>query len=116
MKRVAIPIENGKLSQHFGHCNFYTVFKIENGVIISQETKLPPNLGISAMPQWAFDEKISDIITHKIDGAIMNLFHQLHINLFVGVEVKSEQELISDYLFGKTESDKKIINEILNTK
>lgn len=92
------------------------VFTIENGIVVSQETKLPPKTQILEMPQWAFDEKISDIITHKIDRTIMNLFHQLHINLFVGVEIKSAQELISDYLNGKTESNKTIINEILNTK
>lgn len=37
MKKIAIPTRNGNVDDHFGHCEYYTVFTVEENQIISTE-------------------------------------------------------------------------------
>jgi predicted Fe-Mo cluster-binding NifX family protein len=38
MKKVAIPTRAGQVDDHFGHCEYYTIFTIEEGKISKEET------------------------------------------------------------------------------
>ena len=40
--KIALPTKNGNIDDHFGHCSYYTIFTVENGVIISTETMDSP--------------------------------------------------------------------------
>ena len=35
--KIALPSRNGNIDDHFGHCEYFTVFTIENSNIIDQE-------------------------------------------------------------------------------
>jgi predicted Fe-Mo cluster-binding NifX family protein len=44
--KVAVPTRNGEVDDHFGHCEFYTVFTVENGKIVKDELiKSPEGCG-----------------------------------------------------------------------
>jgi len=111
MKKVAIPVHNGKLSESFGMCDYYRIFEIDGEIINSNETKLPP-VRIINMPDWISGEGITDLIVHKIEKSIISLFSAYKINLFVGVCINSPEVLIEDYLNGNLLSDESIIKEI----
>lgn len=36
--KIAVPTRNNKVDDHFGHCEYYTIFSIENNKIIVKET------------------------------------------------------------------------------
>lgn len=112
MKRVAIPVVNGKLSEYFGQCNHYVIYEIDNHIIINNDLVIPPNKNLLSLPKWAVENNITDIITYKIDNEIISLFTENKINLFVGVAVNTPQILIEDYLSGRLNSDENIIKEI----
>ncbi len=112
MKRVAIPVTQGKLSEYFGGCNHYEIFEIDGGNLARSEIKVPPQRDITELPEWAVHQEITDIITHKVDNRILTLFTAKKINLFVGIAVDTPLILIEDYMSGKLQSDEKIINEI----
>lgn len=116
MKRVAFPVDSGKLSLYFGQCEYYKIFILDHGMIISDVTIVPPNIDLLSMPKWVAEQKINDLITHKIDKTIMSIFQEMQINLFVGVEMLGIKELIENYMSGKIRSDDQIINELLNSK
>jgi predicted Fe-Mo cluster-binding NifX family protein len=112
MKRVAIPIIHGKLSQYFGQCSHYQIFEINGNQITRSELEVPPFSNLSQLPEWASQQGITDIIAYKIDHRIISRFINNKINLFVGVGFDSPQALIDDYLNGRLKSDEKIIREI----
>ena len=114
MKRVAIPISKNKLSEYFGGCNYYEVFEIEGKNIQKQPFKIPPVSDISKLPEWLCKQGVTDVIAYKVDRDIVSLFASKKVNLFLGIEVKSSEKLIEDYLNGKLESDKNIIEELTN--
>ncbi len=113
MKRVAIPVVGGRLSEYFGQCDHYEIFEINDGNVISEEIEIAPKEYITKLPEWASVEGITDIIVHRIDKRIITLFAPLRINLFVGIPVNTPRNLIEDYINGKLRSDEGIISEIM---
>ena len=44
--KVAVPTNNNQVDDHFGHCEYYTIFTIENKNIINEELlKAPQGCG-----------------------------------------------------------------------
>jgi predicted Fe-Mo cluster-binding NifX family protein len=113
MKRVAIPVVNGKLSENFGQCNHYEIFEIDNGIVKSEEIEVPPGKNISKLPEWAKRKGITDIIAYKIDKSIITLFSVYKINVFVGIPINIPRKLIDEYINGKLKSDRNIISQII---
>ena len=40
--KFAVPLANGKLTAHFGHCQEFAIVEVEDGRIKKQETLVPP--------------------------------------------------------------------------
>ena len=116
MKRIAIPVTNGELSEYFGKCSHYLVFDIMGKRINENELQVPGFEDVGRMPQWAMENGITDIITYKLDKKIIMLFSQYKINLFVGISRNTPGQLIEDFMNGKLVSDQDIIKEIIDSK
>lgn len=112
MKRIAIPITDGKLSEYFGQCNQYKIVEIKKNRLISHVAQAPKEVEITSMPLWISNQGITDVVTYKIDGRIIDLFTNFKINLYIGISCKLPDEIIQSYLNGKLKSDEKIIDEI----
>ncbi len=41
--KIALPSRNNNIDSHFGHCEYFTVYTIDNSEIISEETVTSPN-------------------------------------------------------------------------
>ena len=41
-KKIAIPMENGALCSHFGHCEYFAIATVENNQIAEIQEKTPP--------------------------------------------------------------------------
>ena len=98
MKRVAIPVTNGLLSEYFEQCDYYKIFDVEGRNIRSKKIETPPGKELTKLPEWAAGMGITDIIAYKIDKSIITSFTSFSINLFVGIPVNSPQNLIKESL------------------
>jgi len=114
MKRIAIPIHNGKLSENFGRCSYYEIFDIANGSIQKSHLELPDIVEVTQLPEWASGKGITDIITYKIDQSIIRLFNRYKINLYVGIDIDTSENLIEKFLSEQMFSSQRIIAEIFN--
>jgi len=112
MRKIAIPVVNNTLSEYFGNCQNYVVFEIVDEHIVNKSVEVPPNKDIELLPAWIASQKITDVVTYKVDKRIISLFTQKKINLFVGIRVNSPLKIIDDYLNGTLKSDIDIIKEI----
>jgi len=52
--KIAEPTRHGHVDEHFGHCEFYTVYTIENGKVTAKETLGSPQ-GCGCKSNIAFD-------------------------------------------------------------
>lgn len=114
MRRIAIPIIDNNLSEHFGECNFYEIFEIDSGEIRKSSVEIPTVGAVNELPIWLEQRGITDVIVYKIKKEIISMFASRKINLFVGIQQDTPERLINKYLLGLLESDKKIIEEITN--
>jgi predicted Fe-Mo cluster-binding NifX family protein len=114
MKKIAIPIADGQLSEFFGKCNHFDIIEIENDEIKNNVKVVPPHRDISKLPQWAAEIGITDIIAYKMDKTIINLFLSHKINIFIGIPKSDTKTLINDYMSGTLTSDKQMIHSIIN--
>lgn len=113
MKKVVIPVTNGRLSEFFGSCSHYEIFEIDNGIVQKAKIEIPPKEDLSKLPEWISNQGITDVIVYKIDKRIIKLFTIFRINLFVGIAINSPQILIESYISGKLKSNEKVISEIM---
>jgi ATP-binding protein involved in chromosome partitioning len=101
--RIAIPLTEGKLSQHFGHCEQFAIIDVDSDSknIKSQELVLPPAHEPGVFPQWLSGLCVNLIIAGGIGQRAQQLFKQNDIDVIVGASDNTPQELVLQYLTGK---------------
>ncbi|MDD3630718.1 MAG: NifB/NifX family molybdenum-iron cluster-binding protein [Bacteroidales bacterium] len=97
-KKIAIPLENGVLSQHFGHCQTFAIVNVENDTITEIKEIVPPDHVPGLYPKWIAQIGVTDVIAGGMGQKAIELFNQQKINVFVGAPVKTAEELVIDFL------------------
>lgn len=100
-KRIAIPLENGKLCSHFGHCQEFAIIDIRDNLIADIKQVTPPEHEPGLYPRWIAGHHVTDVIAGGMGQKAITLFNEQHINVFVGAPIKSAQELASDFISQK---------------
>jgi len=100
-KVIAIPMENGILCPHFGHCQQFAVVQVENNKIVKIEEHNPPEHVPGLYPRWLCQQfNVTDVIAGGMGQQAIMLFNQQGINAFVGAPIKKAEELVNDFLNG----------------
>lgn len=97
-KKVAIPVENGNMSTHFGHAKIFALIEVENNQIVSEQKLVPPPHEPGVLPRWLKEVGATDIITGGMGQQAIQIFLQQDINVFVGVSPKEPNELVKDLI------------------
>lgn len=97
-KRIAIPLENGILCSHFGHCQQFSIIDTEDNTIINESMITPPPHEPGLLPGWLAEKGVTDVIAGGIGQKAINLFNNQKINVFVGAPVKQPKELAAELL------------------
>ncbi len=100
MQKIAIPVTNGKLAQHFGHCQEFWVYFIENAVIGKKETHTPPPHKPGVYPKWLHSMGVTDVITGGIGQRAIQIFNDNEINVYTGAPIKDPETIIHEYWNG----------------
>lgn len=101
MKKIAIPVSNGILSQHFGHSQHFALYEVSNGEIKNQIILNAPPHQPGLLPKWLKEKGATDILAGGMGQRAIDLFNQSGINVYVGVPSKSADEIVIDFLDGK---------------
>ena len=96
--KFAIPLAEGKLTAHFGHCQEFALVEVEGNVIKNKETLVPPPHEPGVLPKWLHDQGANVIIAGGMGARALDLFAQNDIKVFVGAAALTPEELVSQYL------------------
>jgi predicted Fe-Mo cluster-binding NifX family protein len=99
-KRIAIPLENGVLCSHFGHCKQIAIVDAENNSISGETLVTPPPHEPGLLPAWLAEKGVTDVIAGGMGQRAINLFNNQNINVFVGAQVKNYSDLANDLING----------------
>ena len=97
-KRIAIPLADGILCSHFGHCQQFAIIDTENKSISNETLVTPPSSEPGFLPAWLAEKGVTDVIAGGMGQRAIDLFNQQNINVFVGAQMKKHAELASDLL------------------
>jgi len=104
--RIAIPLAQGKLSLHFGHCDQFAIFDVDDNIkkVINRKDATPPAHEPGVLPRWLHENNVSVIIAGGMGQRAQQLFAQNDIKVIVGASDGSPEELVSAYLDNKLET------------
>lgn len=82
--KIAVTYENGQIFQHFGHCENFKVYEIENNQIVSAEVHNANGSGHGALAGFLQSLGADALICGGIGGGARIALAQAGIELFPG--------------------------------
>ena len=98
--RIAIPLTEGKLSQHFGHCEQFAIVDVDSDSrsINNKELLTPPPHEPGVLPKWLSGIQVNKIIAGGMGQRAQQLFAQNKIKVVVGAPEEVPEKLVLGYL------------------
>ena len=98
--RIAIPLADGKLAMHFGHCERFALVDAdtETKAILGKEEVVPPPHEPGLLPPWLAGQGAQVIIAGGMGQRALQLFAQNGIKVVVGAPSESPEDLVTAYL------------------
>jgi predicted Fe-Mo cluster-binding NifX family protein len=99
---VAIPVVQGQLSQHFGHCEHFALFDVdmENKEIRGSKIVESPPHEPGRLPMWLHERGAEVIIAGGMGTRAQQLFAQNGIRVVIGASPEPPEDVVKSYLDG----------------
>ena len=81
--RCAIPVTGGMMSPHFGHCEQFALFDVDEQKkeIINKELVLSPEHQPGLLPAWLAEKGVTVVIAGGMGPRALDIFRQYGIGL-----------------------------------
>ncbi len=96
--KFAIPIADGKLTAHFGHCKEFAMVEVQDQKILHTEMLDPPPHEPGLLPKWLKEQGTNVVIAGGMGQRAIELFKQAGVQVFVGAPVDAPEKLVQSYL------------------
>ena len=108
--RIAIPLAQGRLSMHFGHCEQFAIVTVddESREITKREDMAPPGHEPGVLPKWLHEIGVNVIVAGGMGQRAQQLFTQNNINVVVGAPDNTAEELVTQYITGRLQNGENI--------
>jgi len=108
--RIAIPLADGKLAMHFGHCERFALLDVDSAakkILGREDVEAPPHQP-GLLPPWLAEKGATVIIAGGMGGRAVDLFAQQRIQVIVGAAAETPEKLAADYLAGALQSGENV--------
>ena len=96
--KIAIPMANGRLTAHFGHCQEFALVEIEGNEISKKEMLVPPPHEPGVLPNWLHELGADVIIAGGMGQRAVGLFQERGIKVVTGAPALTPEEIVNSYL------------------
>lgn len=104
--KIAIPLANGRLSLHFGHCEHFALIDVdasEKKILLRKDIEAPAHApGI--LPPWLAERGVTMIIAGGMGQRAQGMFSDNGIKVLVGAGAETPENLVSGFLTGTLQS------------
>ncbi len=103
--KFAIPIADGKLATHFGHCKSFALLSVHAEscpMIRKTEVEAPPHQP-GLLPTWLHEQGVTHIIAGGLGQKARTLMEELKMTVLVGADSLTPEVLVQQFLSGKLE-------------
>ncbi len=104
--RIAIPVIDGKLAMHFGHCEKFALVDVlpEEQKIVGRDDIVPPAHRPGLLPPWLAEQGATTIIAGGIGSRAQRLFAAHNIEVVVGAPAETPETLVAALMAGTLSS------------
>lgn len=103
--RIAVSVNNGVISDHFGHCEAYQVFEVEDGKIINEELhKNPGHADGMTPPIFVGSLNVDAALGGTVAQGAIDVMNQAGVDVVLGLSGDPRQAAL-DFASGKLEHD-----------
>jgi predicted Fe-Mo cluster-binding NifX family protein len=106
LMKIAIPLAEGQLCMHFGHCEQFALIDVDTTAGKAQKTTLvtPPPHEPGLLPRWLHEQGATMIIAGGMGQRAQQIFAQNGGKVLVGAPVDTPENLVNAFLGGNLES------------
>ena len=94
----AVPMADGKLCSHFGHCEQFALIETESGRIKGKSLHTPPPHEPGVLPKWLHEMGANIIIAGGMGSRAQQLFSESGVKVVTGASADSPESLVNQYL------------------
>ena len=100
--KIAIPVAEGKLCMHFGHCEQFALLDVDEKArkVTGKRMLTPPPHEPGVLPRWLHQEGAAVIIAGGMGQRAQSLFSENGIKVFAGVSGDNLEALAMQYMEG----------------
>ncbi len=102
MIKIAIPLAEGKLTMHFGHCSSFALVDVDpqtKEIRTREDVAAPPHQP-GLLPPWLAERGVTMIIAGGMGQRARELFTEQNIQVVVGAPAEIPEVLIKKYFAG----------------
>jgi len=108
--KIAIPLANGKLTMHFGHCEGFALVDVdptEKKILKREDIEAPPHEP-GLLPKWLAERGVNMIIAGGMGQRAQGLFVEHGIQVIVGAPADTPERLVGNYLAGTLQAGENV--------
>ena len=100
--RYAIPVSDGKLAAHFGHCEQFALIDIDETTksILRKELVTPPEHQPGVLPAWLAEEGVNAVIAGGMGSRAQALFQENRIEVVIGAQGDDPEQIVLAHIQG----------------
>ncbi len=101
--KIAIPVADGALCLHFGHCEKFVLIDADpekKTILGTQILDAPPHQP-GLLPPWLAERGVTCVIAGGMGGKAQDLFRERGISVVTGAAPGAPEKLVMDYLNGE---------------
>lgn len=108
--KIAIPLADGKLCMHFGHCATFALLDVDlvQRKIIGRTDLTPPPHEPGVLPRWLTEQGAGMILAGGMGQRAQSLFMEQNIQVMVGLPAESPETLVAHYLAGTLQAGQNV--------
>ena len=102
MLKIAIPLANGQLCMHFGHCEEFAIIEADEAAktILKSETKTPPPHEPGVLPRWIASLGVNLVIAGGMGPMAQQLLAAQGIQVLAGASPAAPEALVKAWFDG----------------
>lgn len=100
--RYGVPVSNGVLDAHFGHCQGFAVIDTDEAKkeILKSEIIPSPGHEPGVLPGWLAGQGATIVLAGGMGGRAVDLFKQNGIEVILGAPPMPPEQVVMDFMNG----------------
>lgn len=100
--RYAVPVNNGVVSQHFGHCEYFALIDVDeqSKEVVGKELISSPVHQPGLLPEWLAEQGVTFVIAGGMGSRAQSLFQQNRIGVIVGALESDPEKAVLNHVNG----------------